>query len=1021
MAIDAGKVVAMLELDTSGFSSGLSSAQNLLRVWDSNTASLGDKLTATGAAATTLGKTLSTAVTLPLAGLGTAAVKTFTSFDDAIRQVRATMNASEEDTEKLTAAAKKLGAETRYTASDAAEALNYLALAGYNADKAIEALPTVLNLAQAGALDLGYASTLLTDSMSSLGIGMSEVSGFADQIAVTSQKSNTNIAQLGEAILTIGGTAKSLAGGTVELNTELGILADNGIKGAEGGTHLRNVLLSLQTPTTEGAAYLNALTNGVYDADGSMRSLDTILQELNASMASMTDAEKQSIISTIFNKTDLAAVQALLAGCGERYAELSSYIEGSSGAAQEMADTMEGGIGGSFRNLESAVEALGIAFGESLEPTVKSITDFITNLTLQFSSLSEGTRETIVQVAAFAAAVGPVLLVGGKLITLFGTLANAMTGPAGWITLGVAGVAALIAAFKALDNTKVAPGITTEELENYKLDSDTVDLGTVTAEFELEVQNKGKSAYELIKEIMNDGVPESEKDYAQMADAVNEVIAASMDAIVNNYNTKKAALDELLAAGVIDEKSYNERTATLEADTQATKDALTADATAVTDYVQALIAANAPMTEQQLAYLQELIDKLVETSTQAGLAADAVMDGYKLSYKRSANGMALEGDTERAAQYIETSYASKLKLAQDAQAQEQADTAAELAQFAEGSDEYNAILEKSVEQAKAWDEVYANLEEERQSMYAELATGAMSGMDQETLDNIERYSELLKLQRTYEELEANRPGADASDEEWDAWEEQYDEAKTQQYMLGVTNMTQSLTEMSEALDGVDVDQLKDVMGYLYANDETLDASQLETLPGLLVAANDLISAVDTINNTSVDTEGITRQITTAQAPVVAAVDVVTGAAVEAADVSDGMETQGENSAEGYVQGWVKKEPYIKSTIQRIMEAVGGTTARVLAIQSPSKVMRKLGGYTAEGFALGIKDNETLVRAATTSMAGAATDVKTGGGVSGRNGTAITLNLNNATIRSDEDARTLARILGGYVASMNYGV
>ena len=169
-----------------------------------------------------------------------AAVKVGTDFESGMSQVAATMGitvdeiaAGSQEFESLSQAAKNAGATTQFSATQASEALNYLALAGYDAQKSITALPTVLNLAAAGGIDLGYASDMVTDSMSALGLSTNQLEGFVDQLAKTSQKSNTNIAQLGEGILTVGGTAKDLAGGTVELNTALGILADNGIKGAK--------------------------------------------------------------------------------------------------------------------------------------------------------------------------------------------------------------------------------------------------------------------------------------------------------------------------------------------------------------------------------------------------------------------------------------------------------------------------------------------------------------------------------------------------------------------------------------------------------------------------------------------------------------------------------------------------------------------------------------------------------------------------------------------------------------------
>lgn len=995
MAIDAGKVVAMLELDTSGFSNGLSSAQRLLRAWDSETMGLGDKLKATGAAMATLGKAASTALTLPLAAAGAVAVKTFTGFDDAMRQVRATMNASEEDTKKLTAAAREMGATTRYTASDAANALNYLALAGYNADQAIEALPTVLNLAQAGALELGFASDLVTDSMSALNIPMSELVGFSDQLAVTSQKSNTNVAQLGEAILTVGGTAKNMAGGTAELNAELGILADNGIKGAEGGTHLRNILIALQQPTADGAKALAAYTNGAYDAEGKLRSLDAIFQELKTSLEGATDAEKQNAIGALFNKTDLAAAEALLSGCGARFAELTGYIENSQGAAQQMASTMEGGVGGSFRNLSSAVEALGIAFGESLAPTVQKAADFLTNVTRGFSELPEGMRETIVEIGAITAAVGPVLLVGGKLVTMFGTIAAAMTGPAGWITLGIAGIAALAVALKALSSTEFRAGISADELEQYKL-PDTIDLGTVTAEFTADVKNKGKSAYDLIVEIMNDGLPETEADYEKMAAGVNAVIDGALKAVADNYETKSAALKALLDAGVISEEEYAARTERLEQDTQATKDALTGDAQAVTDYVRTLIAANAPMTEQQLDYLQQLIDKLVETSTRAGIAADAVMSGYKMAYERTIGGYGVEGDMEKAAQYVETSHKQKLSLAREQKAADEADFAQQLEQAVPGSEEYSAILEASEKRSEEWAQIEEKLAAERDAMY-----GAMLeswGRDNFDIGQfIEEYQPSGFVEGGY-----YNPNIDKDSE-------------TGKRVTGQALMRE--------LESYDISGLKDILGLWGANgEETVDLSDNEAMAfaieRLAGAYNELGASVQAFSET--DPTEITEKLE----PVPAALEDVWSEMSDGADVHDEMVTAAENSADGYIQGWESKAPAIQSTVARIMSGVGGTTARVLAIRSPSRVMRSLGGYTAEGFALGIRDNETLVRAAAENMAGAAVPRMGAGSASagaGRAAGAVTLNLNNAVIRSDEDARTLARMLGGYVAAMNYGV
>ena len=324
-------------------------------------------------------------------------LKTYTGFESAMSQVQATMGIAKDamsevngqtvnTMDSLNALAQKMGAETAFSASECAEALNYLALAGYDTQQMTDTLPTVLNLAAAGGLDLASASDMVTDAMSALGMQTEEADKMVDQMSKTASTTNTSVAQLGEGILTIGATAKDLSGGTAELNTALGILANNGIKGAEGGTHLRNTILSLQTPTNKSAAMMNSLGVAAYDSGGKMRPLNDILGDLNASMDGMTDEDKTDIISTIFNKTDLAAVNSLLANTGDTWTDLQTSIEKSSGAAQQMADTQLDNISGQLTLLQSAAEGAQVALGEKLAPATKEAVVGITEIINAFNS-----------------------------------------------------------------------------------------------------------------------------------------------------------------------------------------------------------------------------------------------------------------------------------------------------------------------------------------------------------------------------------------------------------------------------------------------------------------------------------------------------------------------------------------------------------------------------------------------------------------------------------------------------------
>ena len=375
-------------------------------------------------------------VTAAVTGLGAAAVKTTSDFDTAMSQVQATMGVtkdamSEVDGQTLNTVdtlrdlAKEMGAKTAFSASECAEALNYLALAGYNTQQMCDTLPTVLNLAAAGDIDLASASDMVTDAMSALGMGTDEATTMVDQMSKTASTTNTSVAQLGEGILTIGATAKSIKGGTAELNTALGILANNGIKGAEGGTHLRNVILSLQNPTDGAAKVMKELGVETYDSEGNMRSLNDILGDLNTSMDGMTSAEKSNIIATIFNKTDLASVNSLLANTGDTWNSLQQGITDSGGAAQQMADTQLDNLSGQITILKSAVEGLAISFGEALMPTIRNIVAKIQSFVDWLNSLNEEQRNTIIKVGALVAALGPFLIIIGKTIS---TVGSAMKG-----------------------------------------------------------------------------------------------------------------------------------------------------------------------------------------------------------------------------------------------------------------------------------------------------------------------------------------------------------------------------------------------------------------------------------------------------------------------------------------------------------------------------------------------------------------------------------------------------------------
>lgn len=398
------------------------------------------------------------------AAFGVSSVKTGMEFDSAMSQVAATMGKTNDEmlseigevdlawgtfSGNLREYAQEMGAHTKFSATEAAEALNYMALAGYDAQKSMEMLPTVLNLAAAGNMDLARASDMVTDATSALGLSQVEAVEMVDKMAMAASKSNTSVEQLGDAYLTVGGTAKNLKGGTTELSTALGILADNGIKGSEGGTILRNAILSLTAPTSAAKGELDALGVSVFDAEGNMRGLNEIFGDLNASFSEMTGEEKAAAMGKIFNKRDLKGIEALLGSVGGRWDELSGYIDNAEGSAQKMADTQLDNLAGDITLLKSAFEGLQIRVSDQLTPALRGFVQALTWCIDHASTLGPAILGAATAFTVFAVAINIGNIIRGVTTAMAALNAVMMANPIGIIIALIAGlVVAIIALWK---------------------------------------------------------------------------------------------------------------------------------------------------------------------------------------------------------------------------------------------------------------------------------------------------------------------------------------------------------------------------------------------------------------------------------------------------------------------------------------------------------------------------------------------------------------------------------------------
>lgn len=427
---------------------------------------LGQELQNVGRRMADVGRDLSMKLTAPIVAMGAVAAKVGSDFEAAMSEVGAISGATGGDLEKLEAKAKEMGSSTSKSATEAAEAMSYMSLAGWDASQVIAGIEPMLRLAEAGKLDLARASDLATDSMSALGVSVEGMPTYLDTLAQSSRKSNTAIDQMMEAYLKVGGTFNNLEVPLAEGATSLGILANRGLKGAEAGQALSSILVNLTAPTGQAADALSALGFSAFDSESNFKGLETILFDVKEKLSGLTQEEQNQLIAMIAGKEQLKTFQALLDGLGNEYSDLKTDIEKSNGALDDMAATMQDNLQGRLTALKSALEGVSIQIYEAMLPALEKIVAIVQNLVNAFANLGSGTQTVIVILAGLAAALGPVLIaigllstgisatIGavvriGGLLSRLPLLFTALTGPIGIAVLAITG---LVAAGIALKN-----------------------------------------------------------------------------------------------------------------------------------------------------------------------------------------------------------------------------------------------------------------------------------------------------------------------------------------------------------------------------------------------------------------------------------------------------------------------------------------------------------------------------------------------------------------------------------------
>lgn len=320
-------------------------------------------------------------------------VKVGTAFESSMSKVQALSGASEQEFEALSAAAKEMGATTSKTAAQAADALGYMALAGWNTQQMLGGLEPILRASEAGAMDLATCSDLVTDSMSAMGIQVDDLGHYLDVVAKAQSSSNTNMQQLLSAYVQCGGTLRNLNVDIEESATLLGVLANRGKKGEEAGTALNSIMVNLIGANRSAKTAMDALGVSAWDADGNFIGLTETLQLLidRLNDPSVTAAEKNNFIAKIGGKTQMDTLQALLTGVNEEAGALFETLSDCSGAAEDTAKTMQQNLTGALTMFTSALEGVGIEVYESFkEPLTDAVNEGTDMLSLMVERINQG-------------------------------------------------------------------------------------------------------------------------------------------------------------------------------------------------------------------------------------------------------------------------------------------------------------------------------------------------------------------------------------------------------------------------------------------------------------------------------------------------------------------------------------------------------------------------------------------------------------------------------------------------------
>lgn len=374
---------------------------------------ISQKTRAFGEKTTEAGKKL-LPVSAAIGGLGAAAVKTASDFDASMSNVQAISGATAEDMEILREKAREMGEKTKYSATEAGDAMSYMAMAGWKTGDMLGGIEGIMNLAAASGEDLATTSDIVTDALTAFGMTAEESGNLADIMAAASSNANTNVSLLGESFKYVAPLFGAMNYSAEDAATALGLMANAGIKGSQAGTSLKTAIANMVSPTDSMAAVMDKYELSLTNTDGTMKSFSEVMEMLRGKMGGLSETEQAAAASTLFGKEAMAGMLSIINAAPADYEKLTNAVDNADGSAKNMADTMNDNLAGQITILKSKLQELAISIGETLMPYIKKAVEVIQKIVDKFNGMSDAQKKLIVVIGIIIAALGPLLIIIGK-------------------------------------------------------------------------------------------------------------------------------------------------------------------------------------------------------------------------------------------------------------------------------------------------------------------------------------------------------------------------------------------------------------------------------------------------------------------------------------------------------------------------------------------------------------------------------------------------------------------------------